>query len=78
MYLGTMKYPYKTVSLMAYSGVGAIFGQECQKRGMLVRVAGDSIMMSPPLTMTAGEVEEVIRSEITALSSSFPFLRILA
>ncbi|VAH35655.1 unnamed protein product [Triticum turgidum subsp. durum] len=39
-------------------GVGAIFGQECQKRGMLVRVAGDSIMMSPPLTMTPGEVDE--------------------
>jgi len=41
-------------------GVGAIFGQECQKRGMLVRVAGDSIMMSPPLTMTAGEVDELV------------------
>lgn len=41
-------------------GVGAIFGQECQKRGMLVRVAGDSIMMSPPLTMTLGEVDELV------------------
>ncbi|VAH50929.1 unnamed protein product [Triticum turgidum subsp. durum] len=41
-------------------GVGAIFGQECQKRGMLVRVAGDSIMMSPPLTMTPGEVDELV------------------
>jgi 4-aminobutyrate--pyruvate transaminase len=50
---------------MVLSGVGTIFGQECQKRGMLVRVAGDSIMMSPPLTITADEVDEV-RSEITA------------
>ncbi|KAM0922807.1 hypothetical protein ACQ4PT_005929 [Festuca glaucescens] len=41
-------------------GVGAIFGQECQKRGMLVRVAGDSIMMSPPLTITADEVDELV------------------
>jgi 4-aminobutyrate--pyruvate transaminase len=57
---------------MPSSGVGAIFGQECQKRGMLVRVAGDSIMMSPPLTITADEVDEVI-SEITAPPSSFPF-----
>ena len=39
-----------------FSGVGAIFGQECQKRGMLVRVAGDAIMMSPTLIMTPGEV----------------------
>lgn len=42
-----------------FSGVGAIFGQECQKRGMLVRVAGDGIMMSPTLIMTPGEVDEV-------------------
>uniref|UniRef100_A0A0D9ZQM0 4-aminobutyrate--pyruvate transaminase n=1 Tax=Oryza glumipatula TaxID=40148 RepID=A0A0D9ZQM0_9ORYZ len=41
-------------------GVGAIFGAECQKRGMLVRVAGDNIMMSPPLIMTPDEVEELV------------------
>uniref|UniRef100_A0A0E0KV60 4-aminobutyrate--pyruvate transaminase n=1 Tax=Oryza punctata TaxID=4537 RepID=A0A0E0KV60_ORYPU len=41
-------------------GVGAIFGAECQKRGMLVRVAGDNIMMSPPLIMTSDEVEELV------------------
>jgi hypothetical protein len=33
--------------------VRAIFGEECQKRGMLVRVAGDAIMKSP-LIMTPG------------------------
>ncbi|PWZ46329.1 Gamma-aminobutyrate transaminase 1, mitochondrial [Zea mays] len=41
-------------------GVGAIFGEECQKRGMLVRVAGDAIMMSPTLIMTPGEVDELV------------------
>jgi 4-aminobutyrate---pyruvate transaminase len=45
--------------LYFFSGVGAIFGEECQKRGMLVRVAGDAIMMSPTLIMTPGEVDEV-------------------
>jgi adenosylmethionine-8-amino-7-oxononanoate aminotransferase len=40
-------------------GVGSIFGAECEKRGMLIRVAGDSIMLSPPLIMTPNEVEEV-------------------
>jgi 4-aminobutyrate--pyruvate transaminase len=41
------------------SGVGSIFGAECEKRGMLIRVAGDSIMLSPPLIMTPDEVDEV-------------------
>lgn len=39
--------------------MGSIFGAECEKRGMLIRVAGDSIMLSPPLIMTPEEVEEV-------------------
>lgn len=42
-----------------FSGVGAIFGSECGKRGMLVRVAGDNIMMSPPLVITPDEIDEV-------------------
>lgn len=41
------------------SGVGAIFGAECEKQGMLVRVAGDNIMMSPPFIMSPEEVDEV-------------------
>ncbi|XP_010525162.1 PREDICTED: gamma-aminobutyrate transaminase POP2, mitochondrial-like [Tarenaya hassleriana] len=41
-------------------GVGAYFGAECQKHGMLVRVAGDNIMMSPPLIITPEEIEELI------------------
>lgn len=41
------------------SGIGAYFGAQCEKHGMLVRVAGDSIMMSPPLTISPEEVEEV-------------------
>ncbi|KAG7578237.1 Aminotransferase class-III [Arabidopsis thaliana x Arabidopsis arenosa] len=41
-------------------GVGAYFGAECQKRGMLVRVAGDSILMSPPLIISPEEIDELI------------------
>ncbi|XP_004505667.1 gamma aminobutyrate transaminase 1, mitochondrial [Cicer arietinum] len=41
-------------------GVGAYFGAQCQKHGMLVRVAGDSIMMSPPYIITPEEVDELI------------------
>ena len=63
------------------SGVGSIFGAECEKRGMLIRVAGDSIMLSPPLIMTPGEVEEVrlhsvqydiyLSGELSELTPSF-------
>nr|GLL36062.1 gamma aminobutyrate transaminase 1, mitochondrial-like [Ipomoea trifida] len=42
-------------------GVGAYFGAQCEKKGMLVRVAGDNIMMSPPFIMTPEEVDELIR-----------------
>lgn len=47
------------VSYGLISGVGSIFGAECEKRGMLIRVAGDNIMLSPPLIMTPDEVDEV-------------------
>ncbi|XP_073123488.1 gamma aminobutyrate transaminase 3, chloroplastic-like isoform X1 [Henckelia pumila] len=41
-------------------GIGAYFGAQCEKHGMLIRVAGDSIMMSPPFIMTPEEVDELI------------------
>ncbi|AQK50213.1 Putative aminotransferase class III superfamily protein [Zea mays] len=51
-------------------GVGSIFGAECEKRGMLIRVAGDSIMLSPPLIMTPNEVEEIISKFGDALKAT--------
>ncbi|KAI3518902.1 hypothetical protein L1887_07788 [Cichorium endivia] len=41
-------------------GVGAYFGAECEKNGMLVRISGDIIMMSPPFIITPEEVDELI------------------
>ncbi|KAM7510599.1 hypothetical protein LguiB_009474 [Lonicera macranthoides] len=41
-------------------GIGAYFGAECAKHGMLVRVAGDTIMMSPPFIINPQEVDELI------------------
>lgn len=40
-------------------GIGAYFGAECEKRGMLVRVSGENIMMSPPFIISPEEVDEV-------------------
>ncbi|XP_009592076.1 gamma aminobutyrate transaminase 1, mitochondrial [Nicotiana tomentosiformis] len=41
-------------------GIGAYFGAQCEKNGMLVRVAGDTIMMSPPFIVTPEELDELI------------------
>ncbi|CAL5212459.1 unnamed protein product [Lathyrus oleraceus] len=41
-------------------GIGAYFGAQCEKHGMLVRVAGDNIMICPPLIISSEEVDELI------------------
>lgn len=56
--------------MLIISGVGSMFGAECEKRGMLISVLGDNIMLSPPLIMTPDEVEEV-RSHIYNIPSFF-------
>lgn len=53
---------------MYITGVGAYFGAQCEKHGMLVRVAGDNIMMSPPFIMSHEQVEEVTSQQITFCS----------
>ncbi|KAK6774347.1 hypothetical protein RDI58_029586 [Solanum bulbocastanum] len=40
-------------------GIGAYFGAQCEKHGVLVRVAGDSIMMSPPYILSLEEIDEL-------------------
>ncbi|XP_074296261.1 gamma aminobutyrate transaminase 1, mitochondrial-like [Silene latifolia] len=51
-------------------GVGAYFGAQCQKNGMLVRVAGDSIMLCPPLSISEGELDELISKYGQALKDT--------
>ncbi|RRT56687.1 hypothetical protein B296_00044105, partial [Ensete ventricosum] len=58
-----------SVVVVMISGVGAIFGLECEKRGMLIRVAGDNTMMSPPLIITPDEVDQVRRIGLPHLLS---------
>lgn len=45
--------------IIGITGIGAYFGAQCEKHGMLVRVSGDNIMMSPPFIMSPAEVDEV-------------------
>jgi len=47
------------VLLTFTAAVGTHFGSQCAARGMLVRVSGDIIMMSPPLIITKLEVDKV-------------------
>ncbi|KAB5519181.1 hypothetical protein DKX38_023500 [Salix brachista] len=51
-------------------GVGAYFGAQCEKEGMLVRVAGDNIMMCPPFIMSPEEVGELISKHGKALGAT--------
>ncbi|KAH7286204.1 hypothetical protein KP509_33G063300 [Ceratopteris richardii] len=39
---------------------GTYFGSQCSDQGLLVRVSGDTIMMSPPLISTKEEIQELI------------------
>lgn len=40
--------------------IGTYFGGQCAERGMLVRVAGDTIMMSPPFIMKPENFQQLI------------------
>ncbi|XP_060209701.1 gamma aminobutyrate transaminase 3, chloroplastic isoform X2 [Lycium barbarum] len=51
-------------------GIGAYFGAQCEKHGMLVRVAGDSIMMSPPYILSLEEIDELISKYGKALKDT--------
>lgn len=48
-------------------GVGPFFAAQTAERGMLVRTVGDIIAMSPPLVITAAEIEELISIFVDAL-----------
>ncbi|KAM7499904.1 hypothetical protein LguiA_024318 [Lonicera macranthoides] len=51
-------------------GVGAYFGAQCEKNGMLVRVAGDNIMMCPPFIFTPEQVDELLSKFGKALKAT--------
>lgn len=51
-------------------GIGAYFGAQCEKHGMLVRVAGDNIMISPPYILSPEEIDELINKYGKALKDT--------
>lgn len=56
-------------------GVGAYFGAQCQKYGMLVRIAGDNIMICPPLIVSEGEIDELISTFGKALKDTEEYVK---
>ncbi|KAE8718746.1 putative gamma-aminobutyrate transaminase 3 [Hibiscus syriacus] len=60
----------RKLSSVCMIGIGAYFGSQCEKQGLLIRVAGDSIMMSPPLIITPPEVDELINKYGRALKAT--------
>ncbi|MBC6438972.1 MAG: aminotransferase class III-fold pyridoxal phosphate-dependent enzyme [Rhodospirillales bacterium] len=54
---------------------GYVVREEAWQRGLLVRATGDSMVMSPPLIMTRGDVDEMIDALTAALDAAEPKLR---
>ncbi|KAL8143452.1 hypothetical protein V2J09_016484 [Rumex salicifolius] len=55
--------------------VGAYFGAQCQKHGMLVRVSGDNIMICPPLIISEGELDQLITTFGKALKDTEEYVK---
>ncbi|EFJ20434.1 hypothetical protein SELMODRAFT_177017 [Selaginella moellendorffii] len=51
-------------------GVSAYFADKCKEEGMLVRISGDAIFMSPTLTITIEEIDELITMFEKALKAT--------
>ncbi|CAD6266231.1 unnamed protein product [Miscanthus lutarioriparius] len=51
-------------------GVGEIFGAECKKHGMIVKVLGNLIVMSPPLIISHEEIDELVGIYVEALKAT--------
>lgn len=50
---------------LTFAATGAYFGSQCAEQGMLVRISGDTIMMSPPLISTKEEIHQVGKINVT-------------
>ncbi|KAE8701935.1 Gamma-aminobutyrate transaminase POP2 [Hibiscus syriacus] len=53
-------------SVMQIRGLGAYFGAQCKKHGMVVRVAGDTIMMAPPFIISPQELISIYGKALKA------------
>lgn len=53
---------------------GIVVQEECQKAGLIVRAIGDRIAFTPPLIISAGEIDELLGKFARALDAAVPRL----
>jgi 4-aminobutyrate--pyruvate transaminase len=59
----------------AKAGIGAAFAKAAQERGLIVRAMGDSIGLCPPLVITEGEIDELLKRVGKALDDTLAFVK---
>ncbi len=56
-------------------GVGMICRSHCFKNGLIMRAVGDRMIISPPLVMTRGQIDELMGLIRTCLDATLADLR---
>jgi 4-aminobutyrate--pyruvate transaminase len=54
---------------------GIVVQDECQKQGLIVRAIGDRIAFTPPLVITAAEIDEMLVKFRAGLDAALPRLK---
>lgn len=54
---------------------GIVVQDECQKQGLFVRAIGDRIAFTPPLVITAAEIDEMLVKFRAGLDAALPRLK---
>jgi clan AA aspartic protease len=55
----------------AAQAVGPRMLKEMRKRGVITRVKGDSILLAPPLVITAGEIDQIVSAVAGSIEATF-------
>lgn len=56
-------------------GVGTFCRDACIKHGLVMRSVGDTMIISPPLTMTHSEIDELVAKATLALNDTYQYVQ---
>ncbi|GGP59270.1 aspartate aminotransferase family protein [Shewanella algicola] len=57
------------------TGVGTFCRDACIKHGLVMRSVGDTMIISPPLIMTHGEIDELVAKATLALNDTYQYVQ---
>ncbi|MDD8059517.1 aminotransferase class III-fold pyridoxal phosphate-dependent enzyme, partial [Shewanella metallivivens] len=57
------------------TGVGTFCRDACIKHGLVMRSVGDTMIISPPLTMTHSEIDELVAKAMLALNDTYQYVQ---